>query len=173
MFVSVSNLTVVILLSAIGSLTHLAPHEIGFSTVGAVSLLAVAYLPWRLCFIPPLVTVSFYDYVHGGYGFTGMSFVYLAHVLAAYGVYPILKKITVMPIVGASAVNAVIFYLISNITPMALKFYPNNLDGWLLCYFNGLPYLLKGLFANLLFASIAFTIIIASKRLYARCFAAT
>lgn len=168
---SIKNLLVLVLLSGFGFLTHITPHAMGFSTVGAVSLLAVAYLPWRLCFIPPLVTLSVYDYVHGGYGFAAMSFVYLAHIAAAYSVYPILKRIAVTPIVTASAVNAVVFYLISNITPMALNFYPNSVDGWLLCYSNGLPFLLKGLLANLLFAGIVFSIILMTKKLYAHRFA--
>jgi len=167
---SIQNLIVLILLSTLGFFTHITPHEMGFSTVGAVSLLAVVYLPWRLCFIPPLVTLSLYDYVHGGYGFAGMSFVYMAHIAATYTVYPILKRIAVTSIAGAAAINAVVFYLISNITPMALSFYPNSIDGWLFCYSNGLPFLLKGLLANLLFAGIVFSVILLSKKLYAHRF---
>lgn len=143
-------------LSLLGAATHLVPHDMGISTVGAVSMLAAAYLPRSLTLVPVLVTLLAYDLLNGFYGALGMSFVYLAHLAAALAVRPLLRRTRPGNLALASVANATVFYLVSNITPMALAFYPATLDGWIACYVAGLPFLLKGILANLAFGGAAF-----------------
>lgn len=153
---SFSGAALVICLSLLGVATHMVPHDLGISTVGAISMLAAAYLPRTLALLPVLTTVLVVDALNGFYGALAMSFVYLGHLLAALAVRRQLRSTTVRSVVTASVTNAVVFYLLSNVTPMAMGFYAATLDGWVTCYLNGLPFLLRGIMANLAFGGIAF-----------------
>ena len=90
-----------------------------------------------------------------------MAFVYLAHLAAAWSLTPVLspakKKISLPSFGGAAVLSAVVFYAVSNATPIALGFYPNTVEGWMACYLAGLPFLLKGVLANVIFGGVAFT----------------
>ena len=78
------SIALVLGISFLGVCSHLIPHEMGVSTVGAVSLIAAAYLPRSLMLIPVLITVLVADAVHGFYGALAMFFVYLGHPLQSY-----------------------------------------------------------------------------------------
>jgi hypothetical protein len=157
-YLSRNNL-VLLTLIIIGVITHLAPHDLGVSTVGALSMLAAAYLPRHLLLVPVLVTVIVGDLVNGTYALMAMMFVYLAHLAAAMAVTPTLSRVSSPRVTTAAVLNAVIFYLISNLTPMAMLYYPTTLDGLMTCYINGLPFLAKGILANIIFGSIGFGIV--------------
>ncbi len=146
-------------ITVLGVVTHLLPHDMGFTTVGAVGMLAAAYLPRALMPVPVLITVIAADLMIGAYGFWAMAFVYLGHASAALAVGPVLRRIRPSMVFAAALVNAVVFYLISNITPMVMGFYPPTLEGWWLCYANGIPFLLRGIAANLAFGSLFFGLI--------------
>ena len=153
------NNLILVALTILGVITHLAPHDMGVSTVGALGMLAAAYLPRHLILIPVLVTVIIGDLVNGTYALLAMMFVYIAHLAAAMAVSPTLSHISGPRVFSAAVLNAVIFYLISNLTPMAMIYYPTTLDGLMTCYINGLPYLAKGIFANIIFSSIGFGLV--------------
>ena len=72
---------------------------------------------------------------------------------------PLLTKCGPVNVFSASVVNAVVFYLLSNLTPMAMGFYPATVEGLVNCYVNGLPFLLRGVMANLLFGAVVFGVI--------------
>ena len=153
------SIALVLGISFLGVCSHLIPHEMGVSTVGAVSLIAAAYLPRSLMLIPVLITVLVADAVHGFYGALAMFFVYLGHLLAAVSVRPVITSVTPVTFLLACVAQGGVFYLISNLTPMAMGFYPATLEGWVSCYVNGLPFLLRGVMANLVFGGIAFLVI--------------
>ncbi len=146
-------------ISLLGIVTHALPHDMGVSTVGAVSMLAAAYLPGRLLLLPVLATVIAVVILYGSYGLLAMGFVYLAHLCAAGALYALLRSVRPTTVAIAAIVNAIVFYLLSNLTPMAMGFYPPTVDGWITCYINGLPFLLKGIAANLAFGGLFFFII--------------
>lgn len=146
-------------LALAGILSHALPHPMGVSTVGAIGMVAAAYMSRRLMLVPVLATVLLIDGMNGFYSALAMGFVYAGHLLAALAVRPVLHRIGITPVVLAAFASAVMFYLVSNITPMAMGFYPNTLEGWIACYTNGLPFLLKGIFANVIFGGAAFGII--------------
>lgn len=149
-------LLVVAALAVLGVVTHLVPHTLGVSTVGAVSMLAAAYLPRRWTLLPVLVTIGAYDMLHGAYAWQAMALVYLAHLAAAAVLAPGLRRVTGLTVASAALLNAVVFYLVSNLVPVVMGFYPATAAGWLACYVNGLPFLAKGLLANLAFGGLAF-----------------
>lgn len=161
-------------LSLFGFLSHFVPHDMGISTVGAIGMLSAAYLPRHLLGVPVLITVFFVDAINGFYALTAMSFVYLGHLTAAYATRPILSRIRrPMTVAGASVISALVFYLLSNVTPMAMGYYPPTLQGWTECYINGLPFLMRGIFANLLFGGLAFGAIWLVREIRAHRFVAT
>jgi hypothetical protein len=153
------NILIVLALAVVGVTTHLAPHDMGVSTVGAISMLAAAYLPRQLLLIPVLVTIIIGDLASGTYALAAMMIVYIAHMAAAMTVSPVLTRVSGQSIFGAAVLNAVIFYLISNLVPMAMGYYPASLEGLTICYINGLPFLAKGILANLIFGAIGFGVI--------------
>lgn len=120
-------------------------------------MLAAAYLPKHLLPLPVLVTVATVDAIIGTYGIASMALVYVAHLLSAAGVVPILQRLQAMRIGGAAVISAVIFYLISNAAPMTTGYYPNTIEGWTTCYIAGIPFLLRGIAANLIYAAVAFS----------------
>lgn len=153
------DVRLVLFFSVIGILTHAVPHQFGVSTVGAVGMVAAAYLPRRLMLIPVFLTIFVVDALGGFYALAAMSFVYLGHLLAAFVLPAVLGRISVSRVASAAVLSAFVFYLVSNLTPMAMGYYPPTLDGLVTCYVNGLPYLFKGVLANLGFGGLAFAAI--------------
>ena len=147
---------IAITLCVVGAASHLLPHPAGMSTIGAIGLLAAAYLPRHLLPLPVIASVAAADAVIGAYSTAAMALVYIAHIACAAGVTPLLRKIGLLQVGGAAVVSAVIFYLISNAAPMATGYYPNTLAGWLSCYAAGIPFLLRSIAANLFFGAVAF-----------------
>lgn len=83
---------IVFALFTLGAATHLLPHQMGVSTIGAVGMLAAAFLPRHLALVPVLATLLIGDAVSGFYGALAMSFVYLAHFAATVASMPILRR---------------------------------------------------------------------------------
>ena len=158
-FISFHDLCLIVLLTFVGIVTHLVPHNMGITTVGAISMLSAAYLPKRWCVVPMFLTVYVSDVISGGYALVAMTFVYLGHLAAAISLLPLLNKITRNSVILAAVLNAVVFYLLSNITPMVMGYYPASVEGWTLCYVNAIPFLLKAIVANLTFGGIGFGIV--------------
>lgn len=150
-------------LCMLGISTHLLPHPYGFTTVGALGMLAAAYLPKTFMPVPVLVTVLAADVLIGGYAMISMILVYAAHVAATLSVWWLGKSQSVRFVVGASVANAIVFYLISNLAPLSSGFYPATLEGVLLCYTMALPYLAKAIASNLIFGGLAFGTVFGAK----------
>ena len=147
---------VAITLCAVGVCSHLLPHPAGMSSIGAIGLLAAAYLPRHLIPLPVIASAAAADALIGAYSTAAMALVYLGHIACAVGVAPLLRTIGALQVGGAAIVSAIIFYLISNAAPMVMEFYPNTLAGWLSCYAAGIPFLLRSIAANLIFSVVAF-----------------
>lgn len=153
------SLLILLTLTVVGVAAHLLPHAMGVSPLGALGLLCAAYLPRHLLAVPVLVTLVVGDMAGAFYPLTAMVWVYLAHVFAALAVSPALTRVNPQRVIGAAVLSAVVFYGVSNVSQVALAFFPNTLEGWFACYVAGLPYLLKGVMANLVFGGMAFGII--------------
>ncbi len=173
MISSIRHWSILACLSIFGVATHMLPHDFGFTTVGVVGMLAAAYLPRSTALIPVLVTVFVVDALNGFYAVLAMSFVYLGHLAATLSAAPALKRVLPRTVFLAGVFNAVVFYLVSNITPMAMGYYPATIEGWVLCYTNGLPFLVRGILANLVFGTIVFGLIWIVREQYAHRFFAT
>lgn len=149
----------VVLLSLAGLASHALPHPMGVSTVGALGMVAAAYLPRRYALLPVLITILIIDAANGFYSVLAMSSVYIAHLAATLSVSPVLSSIKVRSVAMAAIISAVVFYFVSNITPMAMGYYPNTFEGWIACYVNALPFLVRGIIANMFYGGLAFGLI--------------
>ena len=120
------TISVLLVLTALGVISHLVPHSAGLSTVGAIGMMAAALLPRHLLPIPVLLTVVAFDLMNGTYQIAAMAFVYLAHLAAAWSLTPVLsparKKISVPTFGCAAVLSAVVFYIVSNATPIAVSY---------------------------------------------------
>jgi len=150
---------VVVMLTLASVASQLVPHMMGISTIGAVGMVAAAYLPRRYALIPVILTVFIGNLVTGFYGLVGMGIVYSAHAAATLSVRFLSGNIAVLTVGMAAVINAFVFYLVSNLSPIAMGFYPNTVDGWVLCYAMGVPFLIKGILSNLAFGGLAFGLI--------------
>jgi len=153
---SVRTGMLVVLLVLVGLASHALPHPMGFSTVGALGMVAAAYLPRRIALLPVLATILIADAFGGFYEVLAMSFVYIGHLAATLATAPVLASLKARTVGIAACVSATVFYLFSNLTPMAMGFYPNTAEGWALCYANALPFLLRGILGNLVYGGLAF-----------------
>lgn len=172
MNISIRTWLVLAGLTLLGVVTHLVPHSMGVSTVGALSMLAAAYLPRHLLLIPVFITVAIADLIIGPYGWTAMAFVYLGYLVGALAIVPSLGTVRPATVLTAALLNAVAFYLVSNIS-QALLFYPATFEGWIACYVNGLPFLLRGILANIVFGGFAFGVVYLAGQIYAHRIALT
>ncbi len=166
MNISIRNWLILAGLTCLGLVTHLVPHSMGVSTLGALSMLAAAYLPRHLLLIPIFITVVAADLMVGPFGWAAMGFVYLGYIAGALVIAPGLGVIRPRSVLSAAALNAVVFYLVSNISQVML-FYPATFEGWVACYVNGLPFLGRGILANIVFGSLAFGAVYLVRQLYA------
>ena len=166
--ISIRDVRVVLALSLVGAATHFVPHPMGVSTVGAIGMLAVAYAPRALAPLPVLATTLLVDLALGhAYGVLAMSIVYAAHLAAALAAMPLLRWVRPLRVVGAAGASATAFYLISNLQPLFAGYYPATAEGIVACYVNGLPFLARGLAANLIYGGLAFAAIESARRFHA------
>jgi hypothetical protein len=84
--------------------------------------------------------------------------VYLGYLVGALVIVPSLRIVKPTGVLTAALLNAVAFYVVSNIS-QAFLFYPPTFEGWIACYVNGLPFLLRGILANVVFGGLAFATI--------------
>ena len=82
------NAFLVALLAFAGVVSHTLPHPMGVSTVGAVGMLAAAYLPRHLTMLPVLLTVLVVDAYNGFYGASWSDALWLVRTPMAMGFYP-------------------------------------------------------------------------------------
>ena len=146
-------------LTLAGAASHALPHPMGVSTVGALGMLTAAYLPRRYALVPVSLTALLVDAYNGFYSLLAMSFVYIGHLAATLAVRPVLSSVGVRSVAVAAVVSAFVFYALSNLTPMAMGYYPNTFAGWIACYTNALPFLFKSIVANAIYGGLAFGLV--------------
>lgn len=160
------HLLILCSLTILGLGSHLLPHPVGFTTVGAISMMAAAYLPRHLMLVPILIVVIVADILTGFYSLVAMCIVYAAHLAALTAVSPVLSRLSGSSVAGSAVINAVVFFLISNLSPLYSGYYPMSVEGITLCYTNAIPFLARRVLANLIFGGIAFGAIWAASRIW-------
>ena len=147
-----------VLLSAIlaAAALRLVPHPPNFTPIGAMALFGGAYLGRRwLAFVAPLAALLVSDLVLGFYA--GMWVQYLAVALVVLIAWGVLRRISLLRVVGAALVSSVLFFLVTNFGTWALSgMYPLTPTGLAACYVAALPFFQNTVAGDLLYSGLLF-----------------
>ena len=143
----------VIAAAATRALPLLLPGIWNFTAVGALAVFAGSqFQDKRLAFIIPLAAMALSDmFIPSGFS----PIVYAGFVaMVACGV-AIRNKVNASNIALASIAGALIFFLITNFA-FLYPWYPHNLNGVMLSYLAGLPFLRNMLIADVIYGVLLF-----------------
>lgn len=146
-----------VFLFALLVLSRLLPHPENFTPIAAMGLFCGAYLSNRLFMLLPVAAALVADLSSTGfYDLVIMALVYLGLFSSSLvGRWFLYQRRTLPRLPIAVIVSALAFYLISNFGSW-LVHYPRTLQGFISCYSNGLPYLLRSLAGDIFYAALIF-----------------
>ena len=151
-----SELAMALLLILIAAAARWLPHVDNFTPIGALALFSGAYLSRRWFWLVPLAALFLGDLHNGLYNGVVLIAVYAGFLAsAAIGRWLLLGRATVGPIALAVVVGALSFWVVSNLGSW-LAFRPLTVAGLAQCYVDGLPYLLRSLVGDAVYAALLF-----------------
>ncbi len=154
-----SHRNLVILLILVVATIRMFPHPLNITPVGAFALFCGAYLTDKRFLLLPLAALLIGDAIMGFYTWIVMVGVYAGFALSSLiGRWTMAKSRTVPRFVMGVVLGAVVFYLVSNIGMWWIA-YPKTFTGLLACWTEGLPFLLRTLAGDFVYASIFFGIV--------------
>ena len=139
-------------------LSKLLPHPYNFTSMGALSLFAGAFLSARYAWSAPIFCLIVSDAVGGFYNPTVMIFVYLGFFINTFvGIFLLRRNRSFIRLTGCGFIAAFIFYIISNFGMWLSGLgYPMTIQGLIECYINGLPYLKHTITGNIIYSYFLF-----------------
>lgn len=162
---------IVVFIILIAAFSRLIPHTHNLTPVGAIALFGGAYLGrnW-IAFIIPVGAIYLSDlilnnvvYAADGapfsYGYEGWYWVYGTYALIVLLGAFLLKKVTVLRVIGGSLGATALFFLITNFScwPGTVPpVYTPDMNGLMACYVAGLPFLKGTLIGDLVFSTALF-----------------
>jgi Family of unknown function (DUF6580) len=149
------------------ALSRVIPHPWNITPIGALALFSGAYISKRLTCLLPIVALLIGDLLMGLYSPVVMFFVYIGFGFSSLIGRSVLYKKRSINRLGIAVLSAaIVFYLFSNFG-VWLFAYPQTIDGLILCYINGLPYLGKSLLGDAFYSMLLFGIFEYCKHLFA------
>lgn len=147
----------VLFLSLLVVLSTLLPHPDNVTPIGALGLFAGCHVRKQGFLLLPVAAAFFADLTTVGiYSVLIMFFVYSGHLLSSLcGRYFVRDRTVVMGLPVAVIAASLGFYLLSNIGNWWV-YQPHTWAGLLECYALGLPYLMRTLLGNALYAALFF-----------------
>lgn len=129
------NVILSFVLLLIGIASRIIPHTPNFTAVGAIAIIAGAYLPKKFALIIPLLIMLISDSIVGFH--TTMPWVYGSILLIGLlSVYTGSKHLVIMPLVAS-----ILFFIITNFGVWASgTMYAKTLSGLLQSYAMGIPF---------------------------------
>lgn len=164
---SIKNFAVVMILIAV--ISRLVPHPPNFTSLSAVALFSIHQTnKWWIGGLITLVSLWFSDLMinniiipysyptyYEGFRWFGGLWVYLGYsmIIAAAAFY--LKKSSTSKILISGVFSAILFYLVTNFGVWySGSLYPKNMEGLMMSYISGLPFLLNSVMGNLFFLGL-------------------
>ena len=145
------------LLLALVSVAHFLPHPAGVSPIGAMAVYAGANGPRYTAWLVPLLPLFVSHLVFGFYEPVVLVSVYLGFALCTVVARLGLRRTrTLTRFGGTIAVQAVVFFLVSNFGNWLAFWQPWTAAGLLQCYINGLPYLGIAMLADAAYCFVLF-----------------
>lgn len=138
------------------ALCRVLPHPWGITPVGALGMFSGAYINRKWAWFVPVIALLIGDAIMGFYSPIIMISVYISFAASALiGKLLLNKKRNITRIGSTILICSLVFFIFSN-TSSWWVFYPHTVDGLMLCYVNGLPYLARDLLANSFYCTILF-----------------
>lgn len=137
------------------AVARLVPHPFNFTPIGALALFAGTYIQDNRFVLLPVVALLISDMFLGFYSTIVMVGVYLGFACSSIAARLLRMNESLLQFLCGVMAGAVIFYTISNLG-MWWMAYPQNLDGLWQCLVDGLPFLLRSVAGDFLYASIMF-----------------
>jgi len=160
---------VIILLAAI---SRIVPHIWNFTPIAAMALFGAAYFPkkWFAIIIPfaamwlsdlylinAVYAPMYPDYYGEGFHFFGVGSVYLSFFLIAGIGFLMLRKVSLMNVIGASLLGSIAFFLITNAGSWLFSpLYTKDWTGLTASYAAGLPFFRNTLMGDLFYVGLLF-----------------
>ena len=138
---------------------RLVPHPFTFTPAGAFALFLGAYTNDKRFILLPLEALLIGDLLTGLYSIVVMIYVYLA-LAGAAGIRRLLlsSKRTPLRVITAPFCGATVFYFISNIGMWWIAC-SLNINGLVMCWIEGLPFLLRTMAGEFFYATVIFGIV--------------
>lgn len=170
MQMSSKNVLTIAAIIFVAAITRLIPHPMNFAPLGAMALFGAAYfgrkgmgllitmIAWLISdFILNNFVYSFSD---GLVLFTqGSIFIYGSILLIYLLGTQVLKKITLVRMLGGSLAASIIFFAISNLGVWATgTMYPMNAAGLMECYAAGIPFFKNTVAGDLFYSGALFLV---------------
>ncbi|MBX2877152.1 MAG: hypothetical protein KTR30_33840 [Saprospiraceae bacterium] len=161
----------IILMTLLAALSRLIPHPPNFTPLGAMALFGAAYFTKKhLAFLIPLaawwisdivlnnlVYAKLYPEIYQGFSWMGNPVIYLCLGLIVVLGWVLLKKVNTVRVIGAAALAAIVFFLITNFNSMlTIPIYTKDINGLLESYIAGIPFFRNTLVGNLIYSALLF-----------------
>ncbi len=149
----------VVAMIVIAAFSRIVIHIPNITPVFALALFGGAYINKKsLAFLIPLVAMFISDAFIGFYSQIYMIYIsIIASVLI--GIY-LRRKVSVATVFGASLASSVVFFILSNfavwISGVGIANYPMNIQGFMLCYTEAIPFFGYEAIGTLIYTSVFF-----------------
>ena len=156
------------ILIGLAAAARLVPHPWNVTPVGALGLFSGAYVRGPLAWLMPVAALIIGDAFLGFYHPVVMLCVYIGTMLSVVIGRGLLFNKCSLNCLGVSVIiAAVVFYLVSNFGDW-IAMYPHTIEGLLLCYLNGLPFLGRSLAGDAMYTTLLFGLVEGALLLRAR-----
>jgi hypothetical protein len=158
---------IAVIMILLAALSRVAFYPINFSPVIAMALFSGAVIKdKKLAFIMPIVSMFLADVLFelsgiapGFWGWGQLTGYVILAAITVFGFY--LKKISVLNVAGFSVASSLIFFFLSNSSFFLLDnniyhTYAPSFSGYMDCLAAGIPFLEKGIVADLVFSGVFF-----------------
>lgn len=150
------NLLFIYSIILLGAFSRFIPHPPGFTPIGALGLFSGTYINKQWAWLIPITILLIGDVITGFYEPIIMLSVYISFAFTAcVGRLLLSRRLTVTYMVMAILIAESVFFILSNASVWWV-YYPRSADGLLLCYINGLPYLWRGVLADMFYCAVLF-----------------
>ncbi len=167
------NIFIVFVLMVVGVFARLIPHVPNFTPTESIAIFGAAYLGYRyLALLLPIGLIYFSDFIINntiarayfpeteGLVFYNEYMLYTAIAIIAIVLLSkwTLRSVNTKNVILTVLASTIIFFLITNFAAWAsLKsVYPANINGLMMAYIAGLPFLKVSMLGNLLFSGVLF-----------------
>ncbi len=152
----IAILSLMILFASLSRLLTNQLHLWNFTPIAAMALFSGAYFSdKKYAFLIPLFAMLITDAIIGFH--PGMWDVYGTLILITFIGFTLRNNVRVVPVIGASLLSSIMFFLITNFSVWAgSTLYPHNSAGLISCFAAGIPFFGNTIAGDLFYCSVLF-----------------